>query len=154
LFVPLNTHRVRPVLPTKPNALPSTVATVRSDTMTLSMNKLKRTRKDQLISLLLSAQCRAELQAQRAEEAERALATQQRQETQRRGAAPKSAWLEVFDHVKRDANPHGEYINCRLRKGGPVITIDFIKGNLLPYARKISEPKVDRHGHAWINVYY
>ena len=122
--------------------------------MYTSMNKLKRTLKKDLISMVISAQIKAELQTQRAEEAERALATQRRQEAQRRGAAPKDEWLEVFDHVKRDRNAHGEYINCRLKEGSPVITIDFVKGNLLPYARKVSEPKVDRHGHAWINVYY
>lgn len=121
--------------------------------MDMSISKLKRTRKDTLINYLINAQLKAELHSSYSADLERELRALRRQ-SEPRGSAPRSVWLTYFDLVKRDRNPHGRYINCRIRSDCDVPDLDTIQTNLLPYARKISGPKIDKHRRSWINVYY
>lgn len=135
--------------------------------MTMSMNQLKKTLKSDLISMYLSAQCKAELHAQYSAELETKVAKLQRQldalsiardseqrQQQRGSAASKETWYIYFDFVKRDRNPHGPYVNARIREDVPEPNLDIIQQQLLPYARKVSPVKVDAKGHRWINIYY
>jgi hypothetical protein len=78
----------------------------------------------------------------------------ERRDAQRTQAGPANVEGQIFDVVKARYNAHGKLFNCRFAP--EVQSIPSLKSmgdELQTELRARNEPRVDRHGRIWVDLY-